>query len=174
MVRVEGFEVLRGGFVIFGIRIGEKSEERYEGIGLAEIVFLISNGLDQLELKFGMNSGELVGIFESADGANGIEGVSFAEDGESLSKFRGGCFDNEFVDGGKAFLALVEAMEGFDALPLGGAVLGLLIEDGLGGGKSCGGTPDVHPFEDFVAVLVAGVTKAAENECESESGEESA
>lgn len=61
-------------------------------------------------------------------------------------------------------------MEGFYALPLGGAVLGLLIEDGLGGGESCGGTPDIHPFEDFVAVLVAGVTKAAENECESESG----
>ena len=87
MVGIEGFEVFCGGFVFFGIRIGEKGEERYEGIGLAEIVFLIRNGLDQLELKFGMSSGELVGIFESADGANGVEGVSIAKDGESLCEF---------------------------------------------------------------------------------------
>ena len=71
-------------------------------------------------------------------------------------------------------MAFIEAMEGFDALPLGGAVLGLLVEDGFGGGESCGRTPDIHPFEDFMAVMVAGIAETAEDERKGESSEESA
>lgn len=160
-------------FGFFWIGRLDKFDNGSEGVGFTGVEGVSGDRFEEVNLEFGVDGGNSVGIFEAADGADCWESGLLVEDFERLSEFFWGGFGKKFIDGFLALLWFAEFMEGLDPLPLSGSVLGLFFEDGFGGGECCGGSSEVHFFENFMSVLVASVAESAKDESKRKSGEES-